>query len=75
MAEAAHGSTDYNGGRWYTHSVEWTAAGFMAHGNVPVLTSKDNIEEHTDLGHLVITPGSFPNGSPVYFQCPLFHVK
>ena len=75
VGEAAPGNPDYNGGRWFTHTVEWTAEGFMAHGIVPVLTSYDEIIEHEYLGHLVITPGSFPNGPPVYFQCPLLPVK
>ncbi len=75
VAEAAPGNPAYNGGRWFTHSVEWTAEGFMAHGMVPVLTSYDEIQLHEALGHLVITPGSFPMGPPVYFQCPLLPVK
>lgn len=75
VSEAAPGNPEYNGGRWFTHTVEWTAEGFMAHGIVPVLTSYDDILVHRDLGHLVITPGSFPDGPPVYFQCPLLPVK
>ena len=75
VAEAAPGNPDYNGGRWFTHTVEWMAGGFMDHGIVPVLTSEVDIEEHEHLGHLVITPGSFPDGPPVYFQCPLLPVK
>jgi len=75
VSEAAPGNPEYDGGRWFTHTVEWTAAGFLAHGIVPVLTSDDDIELHESLGHLVITPGSFPNGPPVYFQCPLLPVK
>ena len=75
VAEAAPGNPEYNGGRWFTHAVEWTAAGFMDHGIVPVLTSEADIEDHEELGHLVITSGSFPNGPPVYFQCPLLPVK
>ncbi len=75
VAEAAPGNPEYNGGRWFTHTAEWTAEGFMAHGIVPVLTSEVDIDEHASLGHLVITPGSFPNGPPVYFQCPLLPVK
>jgi hypothetical protein len=74
VGEAAPGNPDYNGGRWFTHTVEWTAEGFMAHGIVPLLTSYDEIMEHRLLGHLVITPGSFPGGPPVYFQCPLLPV-
>lgn len=75
IGEAAPGNPIYNGGRWFTHTVEWTEDGFLAHGFVPVLTSYDEIMEHEYLGHLVITPGSFPDGPPVYFQCPLLPVK
>lgn len=75
ISEAAPGNPEYNGGRWFTHTVEWTAEGFTAHGIVPVLKSYDDIQTHYNLGHLVITPGSFPGGPPVYFQCPLLPVK
>ncbi|HYQ72683.1 MAG TPA: hypothetical protein VET88_12245 [Gammaproteobacteria bacterium] len=76
VSEAAPGNPDYNGGRWFTHTVEWTAEGFMAHGGiVPVLTSYDEIQQENNAGYLVITPGSFPDGPPVYFQCPLLPVK
>jgi hypothetical protein len=75
VAQAAPGNRDYNGGRWFTHSVEWTEAGFLAHGIVPVLKSEAEIMLHEDLGQLVVTPGSFPDGPPVYFQCPLLPVK
>jgi hypothetical protein len=75
VSEAAPGNPDYNGGRWFTHTVDWTAEGFMAHGTVPILTSYDDIMYHLNLGHLVITQGSFPGGPPRYFQCPLLPVK
>jgi len=75
VSEAAPGNTAYNGGRWFTHTAEWTADAFMELGIVPVLTSYDDIMLHRDLGHLIITPGSFPEGPPVYFQCPLLPVK
>ncbi|SDX15114.1 hypothetical protein [Marinobacter mobilis] len=75
VAEAAPGNQAYNGGRWFTHTVEWTADGFMHHGIVPVLTSYEELQYHQALGHLVVTPGSFPDGPPVYFQCPLLPVK
>jgi len=75
VSEAAPGNPDYNGGRWFTHTVDWTAAGFQDHGIVPVLTSLADIELHANLGHLVITEGSFPDGPPRYFQCPLLPVK
>ena len=35
----------------------------------------DEIMEHEDLGHLVITAGTFDGGPPAYFQCPLLPVK
>lgn len=75
VAEAAPGNPRYNGGRWFTHTAEWTAEGFMDHGIVPILTSYDEVMLHHDLGHLIITPGSFPDGPPVYFQCPMLPVK
>ncbi len=75
VSEAAPGNTEYSGGRWFTHTVEWTAEGFQAHGIVPVLKSDSDIDHHQSLGHLVITPGSFPDGPPVYFQCPLLPTK
>ena len=75
VAEAAPRNPDYNGGRWFTHTVMWTQAGFDAHGIVPVLTSYDEILFHEDLGHLAITPGSPPGGPMPYFECPLLPVK
>jgi hypothetical protein len=75
VSEAGPGNPAYNGGRWFTHTVEWTAEGFMDHGIVPVLMSYGDILLHESLGHLVITPGSFPEGPPVYFQCPLLPVR
>ena len=75
VSEAAPGNPMYNGGRWFTHTVEWTAEGFMAHGIVPILKSYEDIMLHYSLGHLIITSGSFPGGPPVYFQCPLLPVK
>ena len=75
VSEAAPGNPNYNGGRWFTHTVDWTDAGFIAHGTVPVLKSLEDIEHHLSLGHVVITQGSFPGGPPRYFQCPLLPVK
>lgn len=75
VAEAAPGNPDYNGGRWYTHTVEWTASGFADHGTVPVLMSYDDIQLHASLGHLEITPGSPDSGTPDFFDCPLLPVK
>ena len=75
VGEAAPGNPMYNGGRWYTHTVEWTDAGFAHHGVVPILMSYDDIMLHYNLGHLTITPGSFPDGPPEFFSCPLLPVK
>ncbi len=75
VAEAAPGNPAYNGGRWYTHTVAWTQAGFDAHGTVPVLTSYAEVMVHYGLGHLSITAGSPPGGPPDFFECPLLPVK
>jgi len=75
VAEAAPGNVNYNGGRWNTHTVWWTEAGFAAHGTVPVLTSYADILVHHMLGHLGVAHGSPEGGPPPYFQCPLLPVK
>jgi len=74
VSEAAPGNPAYNGGRWFTHTVMWTQAGFAAHGVVPVLMSYDEVMLHYDLGHLTIAAGS-PGGPPDFFECPLLPVK
>jgi hypothetical protein len=71
VGEAAPGNADYNGGRWWTHTVSWTQDGFDDHGTVPILKSLDDIMTHESLGHLEIAPGSPPGGPPEYFSCPL----
>jgi hypothetical protein len=75
VGEAAPGNPAYNGGRWATKTVEWTAAGFAAHGVVPILKSQADIDLHYSLGHLTIVDGSFEGGPPDYFECPLLPVK
>jgi len=77
VAEAAPGNPMYNGGRWVTQTVEWTQAGFDAHGTVPVLMSYEDVMTHLALEHLTITAGSPDpvNGPPDYFECPLLPVK
>ena len=74
VAEAAPGP-GYNGGRWATQTVTWTASGFTAHGTVPVLMSYDDVMLHYSLGHLDINAGSPEGGPPDYFLCPLLPVK
>jgi hypothetical protein len=75
VGEAAPGNPDYSGGRWYTHTVEWTPEGFAHHGTVPILMSYDDIMLHAGLGHLEITPGSPGPPPPPFFSCPLLPVK
>jgi len=75
VAEAAPGNPNFNGGRWFTHTVTWTQAGFDAHGIVPILKSYDDVMLHYSLGHLTIAAGSPAGGPPPYFECPLLPVK
>jgi hypothetical protein len=77
VAEASPGNPAYNGGRWFTQTVEWTQAGFDAHGTVPVLKSYDDVMLHYNLGHLDISAGSpdVPGAPPDYFECPMLPVK
>lgn len=76
VAEASPGNPEYNGGRWLTHTVEWTEAGLMAFNDEPpVLTSSAEIDLYAGMGYLSITTGSFPDGPPLYFQCPMLPVK
>jgi hypothetical protein len=70
VSEAAPGNPNYNGGRWYLHTVTWTQAGFMAYGGfAPVVKSEDEIRYNEQMGYLVVTPGD------AFFQCPLLPVK
>lgn len=75
VSEAAPGNPRYNGGRWFTHTVMWTAEGLAAHDPLPVLMSYGDIQLHVELGHLVIAPGSPAGGPAPFFQCPLLPVK
>ena len=77
VSEAAPGNPLYNGGRWFTQTVTWTAAGIAAHNPLPVLKSYDDIMHHAGLEHLSIEEGSpgGPGAPPDYFQCPLLPVK
>jgi hypothetical protein len=75
VAEAAPGNPMFNGGRWYTQTVMWTPTGIAAHPTLPVLMSYSDVMVHYQLGHLSITPGSFPGGPPPFFVCPLLPVK
>jgi hypothetical protein len=82
VSEAAPGNPDYNGGRWFTHTVAWTEAGIEAHGATPPLLTRygpaddpESILFHLNLGHLEIVEGSPEGGPPDYFRCPMLPVK
>lgn len=82
VSEAAPGNPEYNGGRWWTHTVEWTQAGINAHGSPPPLLTRygpaddpESIQFHMDLGHLTISEGSPSGGPPDFFRCPLLPVQ
>lgn len=80
VGEASPRNFNYNGGRWYTHTVVWTAAGiaFYAPGQVPLLKSYNDIMYQLSMGHLTVTAGSPappPDGPPDFFECPLLPVK
>jgi hypothetical protein len=74
VAEAAPGNPNFNGGRWFSQTVEWTADAFTDLGTVPVLTSYDAIVYYFNLGYLTITPGHPDPTSPTFFECPLLPV-
>jgi hypothetical protein len=75
VSDASPRNPNYNGGRWFTHTVEWNEAGMIAHDPLPILRSYEDIMTHYDLGHLDIFVGSPVGGPPAYFQCPLLPVK
>ncbi len=76
VAEAAPGNPAYNGGRWYTQTATWTAAGIAAYGgSVPVLMSYSDILANQSMGYLTVTAGSPPGGPAPFFECPLLPVK
>ena len=76
VAEAAPGNPAYNGGRWAVYQAFWTEEGFIAHGgDVPVLTSYEELAYHEAMGHLYVMSGSFDGGPPDYFLCPMLPVK
>lgn len=75
VSEAGPGNPAYNGGRWLTYTVTWTAEGMAAHDPLPVLKSYDEIMLHEGLGHLTVQEGTFSGGPMPYFECPLLPVK
>ena len=75
VGEAAPRNPAYNGGRWVTYTVTWTAEGMDAHDPLPVLMSYEDVMLHYGLGHLTVEKGSPAGGPPAYFQCPLLPVK
>lgn len=75
VGDAAPRNRYYNGGRWFTHTAEWTELGLEVMVPLPVLKSYEEIMPHYNAGHLDIWPGSPDGGPPDYFQCPLLPVK
>jgi len=75
VAEAAPGNTNFNSGRWFTHTAWWTEQGLASYGTVPVITSYAELLEEVLLGNMAWAPGSPEGGPPPYFQCPLLPVK
>ena len=73
VSEAAPRNPAYNGGRWSSQTVMWTADGLAANNPLPVLKSYADIEYYYAIGHLAIAPGH-PFGGPNYFECPLLPV-
>jgi hypothetical protein len=70
VSEAAPGNPNYNGGRWFTHTVMWNQ------DITPVvLESYAELMDNYQAGYLTIMPGSFTPDTPDYFQCPLLPVK
>lgn len=71
VADAAPGDPSYNGGRWDVQMVTFTALGIDVHdpdGDGVVnfeLMSEEEVLDHEDLDHLIITPANF------YFECPM----
>lgn len=68
VSEAGPGNPNFNGGRWFTHTVTWNDP-----ADAVLLTSYDDIIAHGD--ELTITAGSFEGGPLPYFECPLLPVK
>jgi hypothetical protein len=69
VAEAAPGNPAYNGGRWDVHQVMWID------GTPYLLTSYEDILSEEAMGNLMIVHGTFPDGPPQYFLCPMLPVK
>lgn len=82
VSEAAPGNPDYNGGRWWTHTAQWTVDGVAAHGTeMPLLTrygpadDPESILFHANLGHIDLSAGAPAGGPPDYFRCPMLPLK
>ena len=55
--------------RWDVHQVMWT-------GGMPyLLTSYEDILSEEAMDNLMIVHGTFPDGPPQYFLCPMLPVK
>ena len=77
VGDAGPRNRNYNGGRWFVHTAEWTEQALIDMGELPLITSYEQLMGHP-ASHIIITPGSPappPDGPPDYFQCPLLPVK
>ena len=77
VGDAGPRNRNYNGGRWFVHTAEWTEQALIDMGELPLITSYEELMGHP-ASHIIITPGSPappPDGPPDYFQCPLLPVK
>lgn len=69
LSEAAPGNPDYNGGRWWSHTVTVTNADPI---DFPV-TSYSELAGYADAGYVMITEGEANH--PDFFVCPLLPYK
>ena len=68
VAEAAPGNRNYNGGRWFTHTVTWNST-------PELVTSYAQLHALHMAGAVTVEAGSPEGGPPPYFECPLLPVK
>jgi hypothetical protein len=73
VGEAAPYEYDYDGGRWWTFTAEWTPEALSYYGTVPLLTSDDDVMEQESMGYMIVTEGppDVPGAPPAFFHCPL----
>ncbi|MEX0320700.1 MAG: hypothetical protein AB3N63_00930 [Puniceicoccaceae bacterium] len=66
ISDAAPGSGNYNGGRWWVHEVTLTELGLLMYGGGGMeITNADAILEGEQMGYFEIHP------TETFFSCPL----